>query len=114
MNTEQVETEVADETTIPELPELNAERTAEWVRVRGLLTDAQANLTSFFDKLEVELGNGVKIRDIVIERSKRPPITEYSWSSDAEWEKFIAQHPEAGPVFANRIDNVMIVINFDK
>ena len=117
MNTEQVEVtevEVKDtDTNVSGFPELDPAKITEWQRVKGLITDAQVKLVSFFDKLEEELGNSIIIESVDIDRTKRSPVSRYTWDS-SDVKKFEAKYPEAKAVFTNRIDTVTLVISVDK
>lgn len=107
-------TENTEETTEEIItPVLDPEKVAEWQRVKGLITDAQTALISFFDKLEQQLGGSITIESVELDRTSRSPLSKYSWE-DPNWTEFTIKNPEAKAVFHQRIDNVMIVVKFDK
>lgn len=105
---------IEDPTEATNLPPLDPEKTAEWQRVKGLIIDAQAQLLSFFAKLEEELGNRIKIESVAIDRTERSPVSRYSFTGQSDVAIFEEKHPEAKVIFHNRIDNVTLVISVDK
>ena len=103
MNTEQIE--VSEETTIPELPELDPIKIAEWEALKYKTLEFQSALALALAQFEQATGR--RVDRVYIQRTNSPLE---GWMSTANEAEFYAKFPEAKAVLNHRIEYVQVIL----